>query len=150
MVYKPFVASSGTGKHSSVCFHREMNHVLSNPPPSAGEEQPEGKQQRVRRLRVLPDISGHSTVFLPGRSASFVFKTSTSSPHVIRMRGEFVRGLGSFDSVATGCEKGFVYLDSKVSRFTHFHILHTKESRIPFGYASCPMARGLITHCQCG
>jgi cleavage and polyadenylation specificity factor subunit 1 len=112
MAYKPFMASSGTAeKRPNLCFYREMNHVSSNAPP---EEQAGGMQRRTRRLRTLPDISGHSTVFLPGHSAAFVFRTSTSSPHVIRLREEFVRGLGSFDSLAGGCDKGFVYLDSKV------------------------------------
>ena len=115
MAYKPFVAPSGAeGKHDSPCFYREMSHVSSNPPSDFGMEQSDAKQERTRRLRILPDISGYGTVFLPGNSASFIFKTSTSVPHVIRLRGESARGLSSFDSAAAGCDKGFIYLDSKV------------------------------------
>ena len=95
------------GKQGGLCFLREMNYAL----PDIGAE-PEG--QRTRQLRILPDISGYSTVFMPGSSASFVFKTSASLPHVTRLRGDNIRGLSSFDSAAAGCAKGFVYADSTV------------------------------------
>lgn len=112
-MYKPFIASSNAEeKYPSLCFLRERNHSV---PPNFGVEQSDEKSQRDRPLRILPDVSGYSTVFLPGRSASFIFKTSTSLPHIIRLRSEFVRGLNNFDSVATGCDKGFIYLDSTVT-----------------------------------
>lgn len=115
MAYKPFVASSSTEeKRPGLCFYKEMHHASSNSPADFSVEQSDGKQQRTRRLRILPDISGYSTAFLPGRSASFIFKTSTSVPHVIPLIGESALGLSGFDSAAAGCEKGFVYLDSKV------------------------------------
>lgn len=125
MVYKPFVASAAGEKGPNLCFNREMNHVSSNVPLEVAEEQPDGTQNRTRRLRVLPDISGYSTVFLPGHSANFIFKTSTSLPHVLRLRGESVRGLSSFDSAAAGCSKGFVYLDSKVFCLLWFRMART-------------------------
>lgn len=114
MVYTPFSSSSAGENTPSLCFFREANHTI---PPNDDAEQQELRDQRRRPLRILPDISGYSTVFLPGNSASFIFRTSTSSPHVIRLRGDFIPGLSSFDSSATGCDKGFIYLDSTVSSF---------------------------------
>jgi cleavage and polyadenylation specificity factor subunit 1 len=70
-------------------------------------------QQRARPLRVLPNISGCSTVFLPGSSAGFILRTAASSPHLVRLRGEFAQWLSEFDSAATGCENGFIYVDSE-------------------------------------
>ena len=66
-------------------------------------------------MRILPDVDGYSTVFLPGHSASFIVKTSTSLPHIIRLRGQLVRGMSSFDDKSFGCERGFVYVDSMVT-----------------------------------
>lgn len=122
--------TSAENKHPSLCFFRETNHIL---PPNAGVERPGKNSQRRRPLRILPDVSGYSTVFLPGESASFIFKTSTSSPHMMRLRGESVRAISSFDSIAIGCDKGFAYLDSTVITICH----------IPF---ACRLAKCFIGH----
>lgn len=108
-IYKPFRVS--TEAHS-LRFLRETNHFLAKLPTNVSN-QPEEGQQRSRPLRILPDVGGFSVVFMPGVSASFIFKTSTSPPHVIRLRERFVRGLSSFDYISSGCEKGFIYVDSK-------------------------------------
>lgn len=68
---------------------------------------------RARTLRALPDVAGLSTVFMPGAAAGFVIRTSESLPHLVRLRGEFTRWLASFNSPISGCEKGFVYVDSE-------------------------------------
>lgn len=70
-------------------------------------------QSRARPLRKFTDISGLSGVFLPGVSAGFILRTSTSSPHLIRLRGDFTKWLDSFDSASLGCSHGFVYADSE-------------------------------------
>lgn len=70
-------------------------------------------QSRARPLRKFNDISGLSGVFLPGVSAGFILRTSASSPHLIRLRGDFTKWLDGFDSASLGCEKGFIYVDSE-------------------------------------
>ncbi|XHG02780.1 mRNA cleavage and polyadenylation factor subunit, variant 2 [Aspergillus wentii] len=109
VVYKPFLTRAGNG--GFISFLRETNHHL--PRVSSNISETRSREQRTKPLRILPNISGLSTVFMPGNSASFIFKTSTSSPHVIRLRGEPVQGLSGLDSAGLGCDRGFVYVDSK-------------------------------------
>ncbi|CAL5868815.1 uncharacterized protein PFLUO_LOCUS3042 [Penicillium psychrofluorescens] len=114
-VYKPVLTSSDLddGGLQSLRFYREANHTLPRTPSHATSAQQDEDQQRFRPLRILPDVSGLSAVFMPGESAGFIIRTPASSPHIVRLRGGFARWLSSFDSSATGCEKGFIYVDSK-------------------------------------
>ena len=47
---------------------------------------------------------------MPGPSASFIFKSSQSTPRVVGLRGAGVRSLSSFHT--EGCERGFIYIDT--------------------------------------
>ncbi|GCB24782.1 protein cft1 [Aspergillus awamori] len=89
IIYKPFVVSTGPveGIHS-LKFSKETNSVLPRIPPGVSSTQPSGSDYRARPLRILPDISGLSTVFMPGASAGFIIRTSASAPHFLRLRGE--------------------------------------------------------------
>lgn len=147
VIYRPVQVPSGpeSGLSDRLRFFREYNHTL----PRLDEE-PSGSadQQRARPLRILSNISGHSAVFMPGASASFVLKTATSSPHLIRLRGEFTRWLSSFDSRDSGCENGFIFVGSEV--IIHLmdwkpHVL-THLVRDVFAYANCPKRLNSITH----
>ncbi|KAJ5677429.1 Cleavage/polyadenylation specificity factor A subunit C-terminal [Penicillium maclennaniae] len=92
-------------------FFREANHSLSN--VTSGESSSLLEEKRgTRPLRVLRDVAGLSTVFLPGSSAGFLLKTAASSPHLVRLRGEFTRWMSGFHSSSIGCENGFIYVDS--------------------------------------
>lgn len=62
-------------------------------------------------MRAVSNIAGYSCVFLPGGSPSFIFKSSKSIPRVLNLRGNGVRGMSSFHT--RGCERGFIYLDTK-------------------------------------
>lgn len=113
-LYRPQKTPGATGNGpSSLQFLKESNYSLPEIPSSLDTEKP-SIEQRFRPLRVLPNVSGFSTVFMPGASAAFVLKTSTTVPHVIRLRGDYVRDLSNFDSSEIGCTGGFVYVDSKV------------------------------------
>ncbi|KAJ5779063.1 hypothetical protein N7457_006783 [Penicillium paradoxum] len=104
--YRPCLANAEHGS-SRLRLIREPNNIL----PKSSEKQ--APKQRLRPLRVLPNVSGFSTVFMPGASSSFVFRTAKSPPHVIRLRGDFTCWLSSFDWADAGCEKGFIYVDSQ-------------------------------------
>lgn len=103
VVYKPFLADSPSEELAGLKFLKEANHVLPKIPTTSDDWRSE-----PRPLRVLPNISGYSSVFIPGSSAGFVFRTSATSPHFIRLRGDYTKGLGCFSSP----DKGFAYLDS--------------------------------------
>ncbi|KAL4940501.1 hypothetical protein BDV06DRAFT_196443 [Aspergillus oleicola] len=104
VVYKPFLTGPPSEDLAGLKFIKEANHVLPTTPNPSDDWQPE-----PRPLRLLPNISGYSGIFMPGPSAGFVFRNSTTSPCLIRLRGDYTRGLGCFDSP----EKGFAYLDSE-------------------------------------
>ncbi|KAL2824543.1 CPSF A subunit region-domain-containing protein [Aspergillus cavernicola] len=103
VVYRPFLTNSPREEPASLKFMKEANHVLPRIPTRSDEGQLEHKP-----LRILPNLSGYNGIFMPGPSAGFIFRSTTTSPHFIRLRGSHTRGLGCFESP----EKGFAYLDS--------------------------------------
>ncbi|KAJ5902421.1 Cleavage/polyadenylation specificity factor A subunit C-terminal [Penicillium taxi] len=113
IVYKPVITSSDQDPETSnLRFFRESNHTLSR--LSSGSSFTElYNQQRAQPLRVLSDMSGLSTVFMPGESARFIVRTAASSPHSVRLRGDYIRWLTSFNSSTTGCDNGFIYIDAE-------------------------------------
>lgn len=115
VVYKPVFIPSEAESRPPTClqFFRESHHTLSKLASNQSIAETEIPQRR-RPLRALRNVSGLSTVFVPGDSGRFVVKTAKSSPHVVRLRGEFTRWLSGFDSPATGCGNGFIYVDSEV------------------------------------
>ncbi|KAJ5242364.1 Cleavage/polyadenylation specificity factor A subunit C-terminal [Penicillium citrinum] len=112
VVYKPvtFARSTGDQQSQDLRFFREAHHSLSN---ISSKSPSDDLQSRARPLRIFHDVSGLSGVFLPGISSGFIVKTSTSLPHLIRLRGEYTKWLSGLDSAGLGCEKGFIYVDSE-------------------------------------
>jgi len=85
---------------------------------------------------------------MPGASSSFIIRTARSSPHITRLRGSLTRWLSSFDSAETGCENGFIYLDSQVGPIRgdiHLHLLKL-DTRTAYGLVNCPHRLSLTTH----
>lgn len=115
-VYKPVFFPPDTaseGSHS-LRFFRESHHTLCKVTSPPSHLQEEDISQHSRPLRALSNVSGLSTVFMPGNSGRFIVKTSKSPPHSVRLRGEYTRCLSGFDSPTTGCVNGFVYVDFEV------------------------------------
>ncbi|RDW81797.1 cleavage/polyadenylation factor CFT1 [Aspergillus mulundensis] len=96
VMYRPFLPS--TKELAGLKFLKESTTPESGP------------------IRTLPNVSGHSGIFMPGPSAGFVFRSASTSPHFIRLRGDHTKGLGCFDSP----DKGFVYLDSNALHLARF------------------------------
>ncbi|KAL2814743.1 CPSF A subunit region-domain-containing protein [Aspergillus granulosus] len=103
VVYRPFISDSSGEKPAGLRFFKESNHALPSVPTKADDE-----QLAPKPLRILPNISSYCSIFMPGPSAGFVFRTPTASPHFIRLRGGHIGGLGCFSTP----DKGFAYLDS--------------------------------------
>lgn len=70
-------------------------------------------ETRSQPLRAIQDISGYSTVFLPRASPSFILKSASSPPYVIDLNSGPIRSLCKLH--IPSCEKGFVYINDKVS-----------------------------------
>ncbi|KAL4802870.1 CPSF A subunit region-domain-containing protein [Aspergillus unguis] len=103
IVYKPFFSDPSNKESACLKFLKEENHVLAKTAPTSDEW-----PLNSRPLRVLPNISGYSGIFMPGPSAGFIFRSSTTTPHFTPMRGGHTKGLSCFNSP----DKGFAYLDS--------------------------------------
>ncbi|KAE8350582.1 protein cft1 [Aspergillus coremiiformis] len=112
-IYRPFppTGKSENGTCAGLNFLKETNSFLSKITSSTDGEPSKGDLGRMTPLRIVSNISGFSAVFIPGAPAGFVVKTSTSSPHFLRLRGGYTQCLDSFDTPE--CEKGFIFLDSK-------------------------------------
>ncbi|KAH2266319.1 mRNA cleavage and polyadenylation factor subunit, partial [Aspergillus fumigatus] len=113
VIYKAFASYIKGESHTRLSFVKESNHTLPRVTTSEKEMQSNEKLSRPRSLRILPNISNFSAVFMPGRPASFILKTAKSCPHVFRLRGEFVRSLSIFDLASPSLDTGFIYVDSK-------------------------------------
>ncbi|KAI9742867.1 MAG: mRNA cleavage and polyadenylation factor subunit [Claussenomyces sp. TS43310] len=112
-IYEPFrVPSDDTAVPMSKTLHfQKVNnpYLAKNPEVSAGETTDTGKGEYDSPMRIVADIAGLSTVFLPGSSPSFIFKSSTTAPKLLGLRGAGVRGLSGFHT--EGCDRGFIYVD---------------------------------------
>ncbi|KAF7117248.1 hypothetical protein CNMCM5793_006004 [Aspergillus hiratsukae] len=112
VIYKAFASSVKGESHPRLSFVKEANRTLPKVTrPTKGMQSYE-ELSRSRPLRILSNISDFSAVFMPGPSASFIFKTSKSCPHIFRLTGEFVRSLSIFN-LASPSLNGFIYVDSK-------------------------------------
>lgn len=102
----------------SLYFKKSPNSVLAKSPPEESDEDA-SQQARFVSLRRCTNIDGHSSVFLPGPSPSFIVKSSKSIPRVIGLQGLGVRGMSTFHT--EGCDRGFIYADSAgIARVTQW------------------------------
>ena len=86
------------------------SHLATNPAIAAQETVDNTQDTTDKPMRAIQNLSGYSTIFLPGGSPSFVIKSSKSLPRVVNLRGNGVRGMSSFHT--EGCDRGFIYVDT--------------------------------------
>ena len=107
---------------SRLRFVKVTNHSFACPPldrSTVGEDDEPIVEERNQPLRAIKNIGGYSTVFLPGSSPSFILKSSTSIPRVLRLSGTAVRSLSGFHT--SGCSAGWVAMDtSGVAKICQF------------------------------
>ncbi|RAK71794.1 cleavage/polyadenylation factor CFT1 [Aspergillus fijiensis CBS 313.89] len=109
-IYKPFFVSTGAGDGKpSLRFSKEVNTVLPKVPSRGGVESADKGQCKDQPLRILPDLFGLATVFMPGASAGFIVRTSTSPPHFVRLRGDYPRSVSILNPLASISR--FAYLE---------------------------------------
>ncbi|WEW58506.1 mRNA cleavage and polyadenylation factor subunit [Emydomyces testavorans] len=108
VIYQPYHPKSSS-KDPDLRLLKLSDHFVPKYDPEAGAEISE--RTNFKSLRALPDLCGYKTVFMPGLNPCFIMKSSTSSPHVLRLRGKPVSSVSSFHIPA--CEKGFAYIDTE-------------------------------------
>ncbi|KAH7123814.1 CPSF A subunit region-domain-containing protein [Dendryphion nanum] len=102
---------------------------------SATESEDAGRENT---LLALDDICGYSTVFQRGTSPAFVLREASSTPSIIGLSGESVKGLTSFHT--SECQRGFAYIDaddtlriSQLPTRTHYGHLGWAARKLPIG-----------------
>ncbi|PNY28839.1 Protein cft1 [Tolypocladium capitatum] len=101
---------------ATLLFKKSANAVLAKGPEDVSQDET-AEPPRFVPLRPCANVGGHSTVFLPGPSPSFILKSSKSAPRVIGLQGLGVRGMSTFHT--EGCDRGFIYADSEgIARVT--------------------------------
>lgn len=101
ILYEPFHSLPGQTFPGSLRFRKVPGLHL----PKSSDEMSE----KPSPLRVLPDVGGYATVFMPGDSPSFIMKESSGLPQVVSLRGKGVKALCALDS--SRGENGFAYVD---------------------------------------
>lgn len=64
------------------------------------------------RLRVISNINGYSTVFVPGKQPFFLLKSAASTPKLLKLRGDAIAGASGFHTKS--CANGWIYFDFEV------------------------------------
>ena len=70
------------------------------------------RQRRISPMRIISNIGGYSTVFIPGKNPGFLFKSAASSPKFLRLRERKVKLMSGFHS--KGCFRGYIYVNDEV------------------------------------
>ncbi|KAI9047701.1 hypothetical protein LZ554_008411 [Drepanopeziza brunnea f. sp. 'monogermtubi'] len=154
-IYEPFHTSfeSSGGLASTLQFLKIHNpHLARNPDVSAAETADGIQKTRDEPMRVISNLGGYCTVFLPGGSPSFVMKSAKSTPKVLSLQGLGVRGMSSFHT--EGCDRGFIYTDidglarvSQLPEDTTFAELGVSLQKIELGQEIHGVAYHLPTEC---
>lgn len=111
-IYEPFRIYSNAPKPltSTLHFSKTSNpHLAQDPELAAGVTIEDPRSTKNNPMRIVSNVAGYSSVFLPGASPAFVIKSSKSLPRVISLQGAGVRNMSSFHTV--GCDRGFIYID---------------------------------------
>ncbi|EEP76631.1 conserved hypothetical protein [Uncinocarpus reesii 1704] len=108
VIYQPYYTKPSL-EQPELRFLKITDYFLPKVDPASNMDNT--NRTSFARLRAIPDLCGYKTMFMPGSNPCFIMKSSTSSPHVLRLKGEPVSSLSSFHMPA--CEKGFAYVDAK-------------------------------------
>ena len=114
IIYQPYQSPIAGSKDTSLRFLKIPNPHLPRVPKEDPEEVEETQQERRLPLRSLHDVSGYSTVFMPGQSPCFIIKSALSPPAVFDMCDSSVKCLTPLHS--STCQKGFLYIDGEVNQ----------------------------------
>ncbi|KAI1465395.1 CPSF A subunit region-domain-containing protein [Daldinia caldariorum] len=111
-IYQPFRTPSTTTQELSATLHFQKlpNPVIAEDPVVPVDDE-DDEMRKPPPMRRCENIAGYKTIFLPGSSPSFILKSSKTLPKVLRLHGDGVRGMSPFHT--EGCERGFIYADSK-------------------------------------
>lgn len=127
-IYQPY-QSPLEGSSDTVLRFLKTSSSLPRP---AAEPIYDEQHNRIQPLRAIQDLDNYSTVFMPGDSPSFIFKSASSLPQFINLRTGPVRSLSRLN--ISKCEKGFVYIGGNVifraNFFRYWIIINGNRGRL--------------------
>ncbi|KAF3057451.1 Protein cft1 [Daldinia childiae] len=138
-IYQPFRTPSATPQDLSTTLHFQKlpNPVLAEDPVATADDD-DDEIRKAPPMRRCDNIAGYKTVFLPGSSPSFILRSSKTLPKVLRLRGDGVRGMSPFHT--EGCERGFIYADSKgVARVSQIPVRNSTYAEIGLALKKVPL-----------
>ncbi|KAJ2981079.1 hypothetical protein NUW58_g6780 [Xylaria curta] len=137
-VYEPFRVprEPATNLSGSLHFRKLPNSMIAKNIETTTEDDVE--EQRTYPMRRCDNVAGYKTIFLPGDSPHFVFKSSKTTPKVIELQGGGVRGMSLFHT--EGCERGFIYADSQgIARVCQISASNTTYAEIGMPLRKLPL-----------
>ena len=142
-MYQPFrLPTADEDISRTLHFQKLPNSTFARDPEETGEDE-EDELPRAVPMRRCDNIAGYKTVFIPGDSPSFIFRSSKTLPKVIGLQGKGIRGMSSFHT--EGCERGFIFADSKgTARVSQIPASDTTYAEIGMSLRKLPM--GIDTH----
>ncbi|KAL8813991.1 MAG: hypothetical protein Q9223_006755, partial [Gallowayella weberi] len=108
-IYQPYQSPVAGTRDTTLRFLKMPNPDFSKTSMSSGYE--EDGETRREPMRAIHDISGYSTVFLPGDAPTFIIKSASSPPQLINTREKPIASLACLNTM--NCKKGFVYRDQQ-------------------------------------
>lgn len=147
-MYQPFRLPTTDAQDVSRTLHFQKlpNSTFARDPEKVDEDE-DDELPRAVPMRRCDNIAGYKTVFIPGDSPSFIFKSSKTLPKVIGLQGKAIRGMSSFHT--EGCERGFIFADSKgTARVSQIPASDTTYADIGMSLRKLPMGvdAHTITH----
>ncbi len=109
-MYEPFLVASNENEQAQTSTLR----LLKTPVHAwAAAMSAEAQTGPVAPMRVISDIGGYSTIYIPGDNPGFLLRSAACSPKYIRLRDKPVKWMSGFHS--KDCVKGWVYVNNEVS-----------------------------------
>ena len=109
VLYMPYSVPGSVG---SFRFRRISSTRIATAPTEAIVESVEADtRRRNHSMRILPDVGGYATVFVPGASPALILKHASSQPRIHNITRNTIKTLNAFHTAT--CSHGFVYVDDQ-------------------------------------
>ena len=111
VIYQPYQSPIEGSKDTALRLLK-LPHTYS--PPTVDPDAMEDDETPKRcPLRMIHDLNGYSTVWLPGSPSHLIVKSASSPPNVVPVAGGEIQSLHSLNT--SKCRNGIAYIDDKVS-----------------------------------
>ncbi|KAL9026570.1 MAG: hypothetical protein Q9196_004784, partial [Gyalolechia fulgens] len=110
IIYQPYQSYASGSPDATLHFLKHSNPHFTK--TSISSDYDSESNEREHMLGIT-DLSGYSTVFIPGQTPAFIIKSASSPPQLISMREKSIRSMTRLRRRTL--ELGFAYIDQKGS-----------------------------------